>query len=90
MKDFKAPESDIIKNPIPYKPQMRLVMDEASMCMIAGNSSASKTTSPLMRFGRMQIYVDGQPVDEEKVENNAMYALGSLVGVLRREGVIID
>ena len=61
MKDFKAPESDIIKNPIPYKPQMRLVMDETSMCMIAGNSSASKTTSPLMRFGRMHANRSGVP-----------------------------
>lgn len=52
--------------------------------------NTNKNVEIIMHFGRMQIYVDGQPVDEEKIEDNAMYALGSLVGVLRREGVIID
>ena len=61
MKDFKVPELDIIANPIAYKPQMRLVMDETSMCMVGANASASKTTSALMRFGRAHANRSGLP-----------------------------
>ena len=49
-----------------------------------------KNVEIVMHFGEMQIYVDGKKIDETKVQNNAMYALGSIVGVLKREGVIID
>ena len=52
--------------------------------------NTNRNVEIIMHFGEMRIYVDGQQVDETKVQNNAMYALGSLVGVLKREGVIID
>lgn len=52
--------------------------------------NTNKNVEIVMHFGELKIYVDGQLVDERKIQNNAMYALGSLVRVLKREGVIID
>lgn len=49
-----------------------------------------KNVEIVMHFGELRVYVDGKLVDETKVQNNAMYAFGSLLGTLRKEGVIHD
>ncbi len=53
MKSFAKPERDIIKNPLPYRPPMRLVMDERSMCMLGAKGASGITTLNLMQDGRM-------------------------------------
>ena len=52
--------------------------------------NTNKNVEIVIHFGKLRIYIDGKLIDERKIQNNAMYALGSLVGVLKREGVIID
>jgi hypothetical protein len=52
--------------------------------------NTNKNVEIVMHFGEMRIYVDGELVDETKVQNNAAYALGAMVGTLRKEGVILD
>lgn len=53
----------------------------------------SKNIEVTIYSGIMKFYIDGKYVDRinlEVVDGNASHALGGLVGVLRREGVIID
>ncbi len=61
MKNFAKPERDIIAHPLPYRPQMRLVMDETSMCMIAARGGAGITTQKLMALGRVAANRSGVP-----------------------------
>ena len=61
MKAFAKPERDIIKNPLPYRPQMRLVMDETSMCFVGAKGSPHLTTGQLMRIGRRTANRSGVP-----------------------------
>lgn len=61
MKSFAKPERDIIAHPLPYRPQMRLVMDETSMCMIAARGGAGITTQKLMALGRVAANRSGVP-----------------------------
>ncbi len=62
MAAFEKPERDIIKNPTPYNPPIRLVMDERSMLFVGARSAASVTTSKLLRFGRMNANRVGAPI----------------------------
>ena len=50
----------------------------------------NKNVEIVMHFGELRVYVDGKLVDETKVQNNAMYAFGILLGALRKEGVVRD
>lgn len=61
MKSFAKPERDIIARPLPYRPQMRLVMDETSMCMVAAKGAAGITTNRLMALGRVAANRSGVP-----------------------------
>lgn len=61
MKSFAKPERDIIAHPLPYRPQMRLVMDETSMCMIAARGGTGITTQKLMALGRVAANRSGVP-----------------------------
>ena len=49
-----------------------------------------KNVEIVMHFGELRVYVDGNLVDETKIQNNAMYAFGSLLGTLRKAGVVHD
>ncbi len=61
MKNFEKIESDFIKNPVPYRPEMRLVMDEMSMMMVGARKQSRVTTDPLMYKGRSDANRSGVP-----------------------------
>jgi hypothetical protein len=53
----------------------------------------NKNIEIVIHSGIMKVYVDGEYVDVtdvNAVHGNAAFILGNLVGILRREGVIID
>ena len=53
----------------------------------------NKNIEITIHSGVMKVYVEGEYVDVtdlNMVNGNAAFILGSLVGTLRREGVIID
>ncbi len=64
MAAFEKPELDIIKHPLPYKPQTRLVMDEKSICFVGGNWTAPYTTHKLMGYGRACANRSGSPIGQ--------------------------
>ena len=53
----------------------------------------NKNTEIIIHSGIMKVYVDGEYVDVtdiNAVHGNGAFVLGNLVGILKREGVIID
>ena len=62
MKRFDKIENDFIKNPTPYKPEVRLVVDEDSMMYVgSGHSVSLATVRNTMYFARMNLNRTGTP-----------------------------
>lgn len=61
MREFSAPEEELLNHPVPFRPQVAVFVDERSMLYIPGSGSSTATTFPLVTGARRELNRIGAP-----------------------------